>query len=241
MTVSKWTLKAIGARLLILAFGIGCLVAPVTVSYAQEGGGEGGGEAGGEGGGGEAGAEGGEGAEGEGAEGGGPGSPPGGAAAAGGEAEGVFETGDTTEPKEPTGPKPTVDPFRALIVPKKPPAPPVVRAPTVKPVSGPPPPPPPVSFNVVAIAGEEPDYVAVVEYKKDTYIVQPGAKVPADDQVDFEVKSVSSDKVEVYDPKAKRIVRRNLPAADKLPGGDTVGGGGGDAGAGAGGEGGGGF
>lgn len=134
------------------------------------------------------------------------------------------EEEESTNPKDPEGAKPAIDPFRALIVPEKPKQPIQQVTPVMRRPSGPPPPPPPVNFQVVAIAGEDPNYVAVIDYKGSTHIVQPGSKVPPDgDSVDFEVKNVTSEKVEVYDPKAQRLVRRRLPSSPGL-GGDYGGG-----------------
>ena len=64
--------------------------------------------------------------------------------------------------------RPVIDPFKALIEPKQ-------EAPAVTPVvpaiaAAPPPPPPipPVNFKVNAVAGDHPNYVAVIEFEGQT-------------------------------------------------------------------------
>lgn len=54
----------------------------------------------------------------------------------------------------------------------------------------------PEPVHVVAIAGEFPDFVAVIEWRKETYIVQPGARVPCDQRAEFTVTGVAEDVVE---------------------------------------------
>jgi len=49
--------------------------------------------------------------------------------------------------------------------------------------------------TVVAIAGENPIYVAVIEYKNVTYIVQPGTQIPMAGSADYTVVDVTADKV----------------------------------------------
>jgi hypothetical protein len=108
------------------------------------------------------------------------------------------------------GKRPYLDPFKALIEPKVEAPPPTITIPTLG--NTPPPPPPvlpPVQFKVNAVAGEHPAYVAVIEYEGQTYIVQAGTKVP-DENPAFEVKSVTAEKVEVYDKKTQRIVQKQL-------------------------------
>lgn len=70
----------------------------------------------------------------------------------------------------------------------------------------------PATFKVVAIAGEGDAYSAVLEYKGATYVVTPGTLVPDQDDPAFQVRDISADRVEVYDPVTKRIIRRSLSA-----------------------------
>lgn len=88
----------------------------------------------------------------------------------------------------------------------------VPQGPTSPTGPGPAPAPPgaPVTFNVMAISGNEPDFVAVIEYRQETYIVQPGSKIPDEYTTDFEVRAISPDWVEVFDPRIQRIVRRRF-------------------------------
>lgn len=106
--------------------------------------------------------------------------------------------------------RPTIDPFKALIEPK-------VDAPAVTPVApvinvAPPPPPPipPVNFKVNAVAGDHPNYVAVIEYEGQTYIVQKDTKVPDEQNPAFDVKEVTAEKVVVFDRKINRLVPKQL-------------------------------
>lgn len=108
------------------------------------------------------------------------------------------------------GNRPTLDPFKALIEPK-------VDAPAVTPVApvinvAPPPPPPipPVNFKVNAVAGDHPNYVAVIEYEGQTYIVQKDTKVPDEQNPAFDVKEVTAEKVVVFDRKINRLVPKQL-------------------------------
>lgn len=68
----------------------------------------------------------------------------------------------------------------------------------------------PVSFRVTTIAGGAGKYTAVVEYKKQNYVVSPGDMVPDQDDPAFQVRSITEARVEVYDPATKRVVRRSL-------------------------------
>lgn len=87
--------------------------------------------------------------------------------------------------------KPALDPFRVLIVKAQPVrkqrtyVPKVRAAPVI----------PQLKLKVLAVAGEAPDFVAVINYKGQEEIVEKGYE-PADKA--FKVRSISSDKVEVY-------------------------------------------
>lgn len=109
----------------------------------------------------------------------------------------------------PSGPRPALDPFKALIEPKPEPVPVTTQIPTIQASAPPPPPIPPVNFKVNAVAGDSPNFVAVIEFEGQTYIVQAGTKVPEENPA-FEVKTVTSDKVEVFDRKTNRLVQRPL-------------------------------
>jgi hypothetical protein len=69
---------------------------------------------------------------------------------------------------------------------------------------------PPVAFKVSAIAGEWPNYVAVIEYNNETYVVQPGTSVPSADEPAIMVRGIGPTLVEAYDPTTRTIVRRAL-------------------------------
>jgi hypothetical protein len=116
---------------------------------------------------------------------------------------------DTAEPGD--RPQPAIDPFLALVPKEEPvlPPPPPPPADDGKKSPGPEDP-PPVQFHVRALAGESPRYVGVVEFEGQSYIVQPGTRVPSAERPTFEVKSVTADRVEVYDIKARRLVLRPL-------------------------------
>lgn len=62
--------------------------------------------------------------------------------------------------------------------------------------------------SVVAIAGEEPEYIAVIEVQKETYIVQEGTLVPCDHAPAFQVVRVGSDRVTF-----RRVGSRELHSA----------------------------
>lgn len=106
--------------------------------------------------------------------------------------------------------RPTVDPFKALIEPK-----PEVQAitpvaPVINAAPPPPPPIPPVNFKVNAVAGDHPNYVAVIEFENQTYIVQKDTKVPDEQNPAFDVKEVTAEKVVVFDRKINRLVPKQL-------------------------------
>lgn len=106
--------------------------------------------------------------------------------------------------------RPVIDPFKALIEPPKQeqPVTPIVPA-----ISAPPPPPPPippVNFKVNAVAGDHPNYVAVIEFEGQTYIVQKDTKVPDEQNPAFDVKEVTAEKVVVFDRKINRLVPKQL-------------------------------
>ncbi|MBI4863689.1 MAG: hypothetical protein HY815_26030 [Candidatus Riflebacteria bacterium] len=107
------------------------------------------------------------------------------------------------------GKRPYLDPFKALIEPKVELPPPTTVMPVMQTQAAAPPPVPPVNFKVNAVAGEHPNYVAVIEFEGQTYIVQSGTKVP-DENPAFEVRNVTAEKVEVFDRKTSRIVQKNL-------------------------------
>jgi hypothetical protein len=110
----------------------------------------------------------------------------------------------------PVGKRPSLDPFKALVEPKPEPVPVVPVNPAINAPPPPPPPAPPVNFKVNAVAGEHPNYVAVIEFEGQTFIVQAGTKVPDDQSPVFEVKLVTAEKVEVFDRKTNRIVQKQL-------------------------------
>ena len=97
--------------------------------------------------------------------------------------------------------KPVLDPFKVLIKRKKKRRRPVVRKPVVKRKKRPPPV-PPLRLRVTAIAGENPNYVAVIKYKNNDHIVEKGWESP--DNL-FKVRNIYADKVEVYYSKAKSV------------------------------------
>lgn len=106
--------------------------------------------------------------------------------------------------------RPGLDPFRALISPPEVPTPIPSSAPSARP---PPPvrqPDPPVQFRVEAIAGEKGNYLAVIEYGGQSYIVGPGEKVPSDGPAVMEVRAVTEERVDVWDLKIQRIVPQSL-------------------------------
>jgi hypothetical protein len=106
--------------------------------------------------------------------------------------------------------RPGLDPFRALVQEPVVAPSPVPYFPKPPEVPAPIPPPPPVNFTVSALAGEPHNYQAVLEFEGQTYIVEPGTKVPSEDHPAFEVKAVDAEKVEVFDRKTNRIVRKQL-------------------------------
>lgn len=109
-------------------------------------------------------------------------------------AQGV-EAGDNPDQK------PVLDPFKVLIKPKKKPRPPVVHRPTVTQNVGPPPV-PPLVIKISAIAGEDPNFVAVIQYKNQDFIVEKGWE---SQDKNFLVRSISADKIEVFYSKDKSV------------------------------------
>lgn len=106
--------------------------------------------------------------------------------------------------------RPGLDPFRALVQPPEEPPVIPVHTPVPVPTVRPPPPPVPVAFKVEAIAGDPGQYMAVLEYGGQTYIVSPGMRLPESGPTQLEVKDVSSERVVVYDFSVKRLVERGL-------------------------------
>jgi hypothetical protein len=106
--------------------------------------------------------------------------------------------------------RPSLDPFKALIEQKVEQPAPTAITPVIAPPAPPPPPIPPVNFKVNAVAGDHPNYVAVIEFEGQTYIVQKGTKVPEEGNAAFEVKEVTAEKVTVFDMKINRLVPKQL-------------------------------
>ena len=96
--------------------------------------------------------------------------------------------------------KPVLDPFKVLIKPKKKKRPPVIHRPITRP-SGPPPV-PPLVLKVTAIAGEDPNFVAVIQYKGSDHIVEKSWQSP---DKNFLVRNIYADKVEVFYSKDKSV------------------------------------
>lgn len=69
---------------------------------------------------------------------------------------------------------------------------------------------PPVSFKVQALAIDGARRVAVVDFEGQTYVVQEGTPVPDASNPAFTVKTVSDEKVCVYDPRTMRLVTKQL-------------------------------
>lgn len=115
----------------------------------------------------------------------------------------VEATGGSASPDLGSGEyeKPVVDPFKILIVPKKPPAPPVISRPPVTAQSGPPPV-PPLVLKITAVAGEDPNFVAVIEYKGADYIIEKGWEAP---DKNFKVRGIYADKLEVFYSKDQSV------------------------------------
>lgn len=90
-----------------------------------------------------------------------------------------------------SGAKPALDPFRVLIVKAQPVrqqrtyVPKVRAAPVI----------PQLKLQVLAVAGEAPDFVAVVKYKDKEEIIEKGYEPP---DKSFKVRAIHSDKLEVY-------------------------------------------
>ena len=95
--------------------------------------------------------------------------------------------------------KPILDPFKILVV-RKTKATKKVYRPTPRRKG--PPPIPPLVLKVTAVAGEAPDYVAVIQYKGKDYIVEKGFKPP---DKNFLVRTIYQDKIEVFYSKDKTI------------------------------------
>lgn len=106
--------------------------------------------------------------------------------------------------------RPTIDPFKALIEPKADLQPVTPVAPVINAPPPLPPPIPPVNFKVNAVAGDHPNYVAVIEFENQTYIVQKDTKVPDEQNPAFDVKEVTAEKVVVFDRKINRLVPKQL-------------------------------
>ena len=96
--------------------------------------------------------------------------------------------------------KPVLDPFKVLIKKKKKKRRPVIHRPIVR-RSGPPPV-PPLVLKVSAIAGESPNYVAVIQYKGADHIIEKGWQSP---DKNFLVRNIYGDKVEVFYSKDKSV------------------------------------
>lgn len=69
------------------------------------------------------------------------------------------------------------------------------------------------SFQVSGIANQGNAYVAILEYKGNSYIVQPGTMVPDQDDPAFQVRAITANRVEAFDPVMRRLIRRSLPPA----------------------------
>ena len=67
------------------------------------------------------------------------------------------------------------------------------------------------SFQVTGIAQQGDAYVAILEWKGGTFVVQPGTMVPDQDDPAFQVRAITSTRVEAFDPVMRRLVRRSLP------------------------------
>lgn len=99
------------------------------------------------------------------------------------------------------GKMPVLDPFKVLIKPKVKPKAPRVRRPNVQRNQGPPPI-PALVIKVTAVAGEAPDFVAIIKYKGADYIVEKDFK--SKDGV-FKVRNVYADRLEVFYSKDKTV------------------------------------
>ena len=95
--------------------------------------------------------------------------------------------------------KPVVDPFKVLIQPKER-VKKVVYTPKPRPKG--PPPIPPLVLKITAIAGEAPNFVAVIQYKGQDFIVEKGWKP---DDKNFLVRNIYADKMEVFYSKDKSV------------------------------------
>ncbi len=119
--------------------------------------------------------------------------------------------------------KPALDPFQVLIKPKAPP-PQIIPTNVTAPPSAPPPP-PPIQFSVKAIAGESPNYVAVLNYNGNDYIAEEGWE--SEDKA-FVVKQIGPNKngefeVEIYNKRSNKLQHKKF-AEPKIPGYEGPGG-----------------
>ena len=97
--------------------------------------------------------------------------------------------------------EPVRDPFKVLIEPEKR----VVKSKVIHPDLNPPPAPPsipPLIIKVTAIAGEAPNFVAVIKYKGNGYIVESGDKGPDNS---FKVRKIYENRIEVYYSKDRAL------------------------------------
>ena len=101
---------------------------------------------------------------------------------------------------EAEGRKPVLDPFKVLIKKKKKKRRPVIHRPVVRRTG--PPPVPALRLKVSAIAGESPNYVAVIQYKGADHIIEKGWQSP---DKNFLVRNIYGDKVEVFYSKDKSV------------------------------------
>jgi hypothetical protein len=96
---------------------------------------------------------------------------------------------------------PILDPFKVLIEPKKAAVVPRISRPTVQTNQGPPPV-PALVVKVTAIAGEDPDFVAIIQYQGADYIVEKNWE--SQDNA-FKVRNVYADRLEVFYSKDKSV------------------------------------
>lgn len=68
----------------------------------------------------------------------------------------------------------------------------------------------PSSFSVEGIAGEGSHFVAVIRFKNQTYVVAPGAMIPSRDDPALQIRMITAEGVDAFDPIALRVVRRSL-------------------------------
>ena len=91
--------------------------------------------------------------------------------------------------------RPVLDPFRVLIQPPPPPPPPTRPARVTAPVAQAAPTVPPLQLQLNAVAGQDPNFVAIIRYQNSTYIVERGF-TSRDGQ--FTVRNIYADKIEVF-------------------------------------------